>query len=66
MAKLTEWETAMLEKLVRDEVVRARESSEPLDLLNDLAALRDTLETADVLHVETFQHTLTMTKRGPK
>ena len=59
MAKLTDWEAAMLEKLVGDEMVRARESGQPLDLLNDLAALRDALETADVLHVETFQHTRT-------
>jgi hypothetical protein len=54
MAKLTEWEAAMLEKLVRDELVRARESGQPLDLLNDLAALRDTLLRADALHAKTF------------
>jgi hypothetical protein len=38
MATLTQWELAMLEKLVGDEMVRARESGQPLDLLNDLAA----------------------------
>jgi hypothetical protein len=57
MAKLTEWETAMLEKLVGDEMVRARESSQPLDLLNDLSALRDTLLRADALHAETLRPT---------
>jgi hypothetical protein len=35
-------------------MVRARESGQPLDLLNDLAALRDTLLRADALHAETF------------
>jgi hypothetical protein len=39
----------MLEKLVGDEMVRALESGQPLDLLNDLAALRDTLLRADAL-----------------
>jgi hypothetical protein len=58
MAKLTEWEAAMLEKLVGDEMVRARESGQPFDLLNDLAALRDTLLRADALHAETFRDTL--------
>ena len=57
MAKLTEWQAAMLEKLVGDELVRTRESGQPLDLLNDLAALRDTLLRADVLHAETFRPT---------
>ena len=54
IVKLTEWQSAMLEKLVGDELVRARESGQPLDLLNDLAALRDTLLRADALHAETF------------
>ena len=57
MAKLDEWQSAMLEKLVGDEIVRARESGQPLDLLNDLAALRDTLLRADVLYAETFRPT---------
>ena len=57
MTKLTEWQSAMLEKLVGDEMVRARGSGQPLDLLNDLAALRDTLLRADVLHAETFRPT---------
>ena len=57
MTKLTEWQSAMLEKLVGDEMVRARESSQPLDLVTDLAALRDTLLRADVLHAETFRPT---------
>ena len=47
ITKLTEWQSAMLEKLVGDEMVRARESAQPLELLNDLAALRDTLLRAD-------------------
>jgi hypothetical protein len=55
MAKLTEWETAMLDKLVGEELVRARESGQPVGLLNDLAALRDTLLRADALHVETLR-----------
>jgi hypothetical protein len=55
MTKLTEWQSAMLEKLVGDEMVRARESGQPPDLLADLAALRDTLLRADVLHAETFR-----------
>ena len=57
MAKLTEWEAAMLEKLVGEELVRARESGQPLDLLNDLAALRDTLLRADALHAEKLRPT---------
>ena len=64
ITKLTEWQSAMLEKLVGDETVRARENGWPSDYLNDLAMLRDTLETADVLHVETFR--LTRTKEGRK
>jgi len=56
-SKLTEWQSAMLEKLVSDELVRALKSGEPLDLLNDLAVLRDTLLRADALHVETFRPT---------
>ena len=55
--KLTEWQSAMLEKLVGDELVRARESGHPLELLNDLAALRDTLLRADVLYTATFRPT---------
>jgi hypothetical protein len=58
MAKLTDWEVAMLEKLVGDELVRARESGQPFDLLNDLAALRDTLLRADALHAEKFRGAL--------
>jgi hypothetical protein len=57
MAKLDEWQSAMLEKLVGDEMVRARASGQPLDLLNDLAALRDTLLRADALHAETLRPT---------
>jgi hypothetical protein len=57
MTKLTEWQSAMLEKLVGDEMVRARENGQPLDLLTDLATLRDTLLRADVLHAETFRPT---------
>ena len=38
-------------------MVRARESGQPLDLLNDLAALRDTLLRADALHAETLRPT---------
>ena len=57
VAKVTEWEAAMLEKLVGDELVRARESGQPLDLLNDLAALRDTLLRADALHAEKLRPT---------
>ena len=57
MAKLTEWEAAMLEKLVGEELVRARESGQPLDLLNDLAALKDTLLRADALHAEKLRPT---------
>jgi hypothetical protein len=59
ITKLTEWQSAMLEKLVGDEVIRARESGWPSDLLNDLRALLDTLVAADVLHAETFQPTRT-------
>jgi hypothetical protein len=55
MAKLTEWQSAMLERLVGDELVRARERGDPLELLSDLAALRVTLLRADVLHAETFR-----------
>jgi hypothetical protein len=53
ITKLTEWQSAMLEKLVGDEMIRARESGWPSDHLNDLAMLMDTLETADILHVVT-------------
>ena len=55
MTKLTEWQSAMLEKLVADEMERGRKSGWSADRLNDLATLKDTLETADALHVETFQ-----------
>jgi hypothetical protein len=58
---LSEWQLAMLEKLVSDEIARARKSCPPSDQLNDLAALRDTLEAADVLHAETFQPRRTAT-----
>ena len=44
----------MLEKLVGDEMIRARESGRPSDQIDDLAMLMDTLETADGLHVVTF------------
>jgi hypothetical protein len=54
ITQLTQWQLAILEKLVRDEIARARKSGQPLDLLNDLAALGDTLVRADVLHAETF------------
>ena len=53
ITKLTEWQSAMLEKLVGDEMIRARESGWPSDHLSDLAMLMDTLETADDLHVVT-------------
>ena len=53
ITKLTEWQSAMLEKLVGDEMIRARQSGCSSDQTNDLAMLMDTLETADVLHVET-------------
>ena len=38
----------MLEKLVGDEMIRARKSNWPSDRLNDLATLMGTLEAADV------------------
>jgi hypothetical protein len=37
MTKLTEWQSAMLEKHVGDEMIRARKSNWPSDRLNDLA-----------------------------
>jgi hypothetical protein len=37
MTKLTEWQSAILEKLVGDEMIRARKSNWPSDRLNDLA-----------------------------
>jgi hypothetical protein len=57
ITKLTEWQSAMLEKLVGDEMIRARESGGPSDHLNDLAMLRDTLLRADALHAETLRPT---------
>jgi hypothetical protein len=66
ITKLAEWQLAMLEKLVGDEMVRARKNGWPSDRLNDLAALQDTLETADFLRAETFQASRTMAKRGQK
>ena len=65
ITKLTEWQSAMLEKLVGDEMIRARESGCPSDQINDLAMLMDTLETADGLHVVTFQRRAmaTLTRR---
>ena len=53
ITELTAWQSAMLEKLVGDEMIRARESGGHSDHLNDLAMLMDTLETADFLHVVT-------------
>jgi hypothetical protein len=64
MIKLTDWDCAMLEKLVVDELARARKSGAQSVYLNSLAALEETLSLADTLSIETFRATTaTRTKR---
>jgi hypothetical protein len=55
MIKLTDWDCAMLEKLVVDELDRARKRGAQSAYLNSLAALEETLSVADTLSVETFR-----------
>jgi hypothetical protein len=57
MIKLTDWDCTMLEKLVVDELARARKSGAQSTYLNSLAALEETLSVADSISVETFRAT---------
>ena len=58
MITLTDWDCAMLEKLVVNELARARNSGAQSTHLNSLAALEGTLSiVADSVSVETFRAT---------